>query len=139
MNKKKFQDALQVLINVPALVEAIIGEKKISKIFKRLKRLPGGTEINVWLVLNNMIDPVNTVSTKITDEKERSVVIEEACRIYALMKSTPCKSVDALVEDAMTLAKKRKEVYQREFVKFFQDGEWNYLWQIHPEGDCQRD
>jgi len=139
MNKKKFQDALQVLINVPALVEAIIGEKKISKIFKRLKRLPGGTEINVWLVLHNMIDPVNTVSTNITDEKERSVVIEEACRIYALMKSTPFKSVDALVEDAMTLAKKRKEVYQREFVKFFQDGEWNYLWQIHPEGDCQRD
>ena len=122
MNKKKFQDALQVLINVPALVEAIIGEKKISKIFKRLKRLPGGTEINVWLVLHNMIDPVNTVSTNITDEKERSVVIEEACRIYALMKSTPCKSVDALVEDAIQVAKIRKDRFYRGFVKYFQDG-----------------
>lgn len=123
MNKKKFQDALQVLINVPALVEAIIGEKKISKIFKRLKRLPGGTEINVWLVLHNMIDPVNTVSTNITDEKERSLVIEEACRIYARMKSTPCKSVDALVEDAIQVAKIRKDRFYRGFVKYFQDGE----------------
>ena len=123
MNKKKFQDALQVLINVPAMVQAIIGKKRIRKIFKRLHKLPTGTEINVWLVLHNMVDPVNTVSTNIKDVKEREVVVEEACRIYALMKSTPCKSVDALVEDAMTLAKKRKEVYQREFVKFFQDGE----------------
>ena len=31
MNKKKFQETLQVLINVPAMVEAIIGKKAIRK------------------------------------------------------------------------------------------------------------
>ena len=122
MNKKKFQDALQVLINVPAMVQAIIGKKAIRKIFKRLHKNPTSTEINVWLVLHNMIDPVNTVSNNIKDEKEREVVVDEAYRIYALMKSTPCKDVDALVEDAIQLAKKRKDRFYRGFVKYFQDG-----------------
>ena len=122
MNKKKFQDALQVLINVPAMVEAIIGKKQMRKIFKHLRKLPIGTEINVWMVLHNMVDPVNTVSTNIKDEKERSVVVEEACHIYALMKSTPCKGVDALVEDAIQVAKIRKDRFYRGFVKYFQDG-----------------
>ncbi len=122
MNKKKFQETLQVLINVPAMVEAIIGKKAIRKIFKRLHKHPTGTEINVWLVLHNMVDPVNTVSTNIKDKKEREVVVEEACRIYALMKSTPCKSVDALVEDAIQVAKIRKDRFYRGFVKYFQDG-----------------
>ena len=139
MNKKKIQETLQVLIKVPAMVQAIIGKKRIRKIFKHLRKLPPHTEINVWMFLHNMIDPINTVSVNIKDEKERSVVIEEACYIYALMKSTPCKDGDALVEETMDLAKKRKEMIHREYNRFFQDGKWKDLRQIHPEGYCQRD
>lgn len=122
MNKKKFLETLQALINTPAMVEAIIGKKAIRKIFKRLRKLSTDTEINVWLALHNMVDPVNTVSTNIKDEKQWSVVVEEACRIYALMKSTPCKDVDTLVEETMALAKKRKDKFYRGFVKYYQNG-----------------
>ena len=139
MNKKKFIETLQALINTPAMVEAIIGKKAIRKIFKRLSKLSTETEMNVWLVLHNMIEPINAVKVKISDKNEKSLVIEEACRIYSLMKSTPCKDVDALVEDAVKLAKKRENKYAREIIKQIQNGKWKDLRQIHPEGYCQRD
>ncbi len=139
MNVKKYQETLQVLINVPAMVQAIIGKKEIRKIFKYLRKLPPHTEINVWKVLHNMIDPINTVSVNVKDEKERSVVIEQACYIDALMKATPCKDPDSLVEKSMALAKKREEKYYIDIINLIQDGKWKDLRQIHPEGYCQRD